>query len=58
MAEVRELAAPEIHNALSNDPKYLELINIINTMRPMQGKSELIYRLHNALESKKTTLYN
>ena len=57
LGEIRDLTGvPDIERALQNDKNYFELVKLLNYVRPLQGKSELLLRLFNALGAKFDTL--
>ena len=57
LAEIRDLSGnPEIERLVQNDKNYIELVKLLNYMRPLAGKSELLFRLFNSLSTKHETL--
>jgi hypothetical protein len=57
VAEIRELSGnPDIERLVQHDKNYIELVKLLNYMRPLAGKSELLLRLFNSLSTKHETL--
>ena len=57
LAEIRELSGnPDIERLLQHDKNYIELVKLLNYMRPLAGKSELLFRLFNSLSTKQEAL--